>query len=387
MKAVFFHGAKLKYDEKNDKYYTFGGLNKEFLVKYLEYFDSVTLVTRKEKIKDSEREKISECNAENIFFNPISNFSMLKLFLGKYNKKIKEEIQKNDFCIMRMPNLISFVAIHYAIKMNKDYLIEMVGCPWDAFWNYGNIKGKLMAPFMYIMTKHYVKKAKNVIYVSNEFLQKRYPNKNNNIGCSDVNLWYIDENVLKKRLKKIESKKKDDIYKLGIIGSLNVNYKGHSQAIKALSILNNSNVQLHFLGAGNKEKWQQLAKKYKVEEQVFFDGVLPGGEKVYEWMDELDLYLIPSLQEGLPRALVEAMSRGCPAIGAKTGGIPELIGKEVIFGRKQYKKLAEMINNVIYDKTKLKEMANRNFQKSLEFDNEKLKLKKQKFMKNILNIH
>ena len=237
------------------------------------------------------------------------------------------------------------------------------------------------------MTKHYVKKAKNVIYVSNEFLQKRYPNKNNNIGCSDVNLWYIDENVLKKRLKKIESKKKDDIYKLGIIGSLNVNYKGHSQAIKALSILNNSNVQLHFLGAGNKEKWQQLAKKYKVEEQVFFDGVLPGGEKVYEWMDELDLYLIPSLQEGLPRALVEAMSRGCPAIGAKTGGIPELIGKEVIFGRKQYKKLAEMINNVIYDKTKLKEMANRNFQKSLEFDNEKLKLKKQKFMKNILNIH
>ena len=93
-------------------------------------------------------------------------------------------------------------------------------------------------------------------------------------------------------------------------------------------------------------------KNFGVENQVFFDGTLPGGQPVYDWLDDLDLYLIPSLQEGLPRALVEAMSRGCPAIGAKTGGIPELLGKDCIYGRKNYKKLAKKIKMILYNKSK-----------------------------------
>ena len=165
-----------------------------------------------------------------------------------------------------------------------------------------------------------------------------------------MNLLYVDKNVLRNRLLKIKNKSDGDKYKLGLIGSLNVNFKGHGVAIKALSYLKNKNIELHFLGAGDAKKWKKIAKKYGVEKQIFFDGTLPGGEKVYEWMDELDLYLIPSLQEGLPRALVEAMSRGCPAIGSNTGGIPELLGKKYIFGKKQAKKLANKIEDVLYNK-------------------------------------
>ncbi len=384
MQAAFFHDSKLKYDEKTQQYYTSGGLNKQFLTKYLKYFDTVTLITRKEKLKEEEKEKVATCSDNNIFFHPIENYSMLKWLLGKYNKKIKEEMKQKDFIIIRVPSFIGIIALHYAIKLNKNYVVEMVGCPWDSLWNYGNIQGKIIAPIMYLLTKYYLRKAKNVIYVSNEFLQKRYPNKHNNIGCSDVNLLYIDEKKLESRISKIENKIEDENYKLGLIGSLNVNFKGHNTAIKALKMLKNNKIELHFLGAGKKEKWENMAKKYHVENQVFFDGTLPGGEKVYGWMDELDLYLIPSLQEGLPRALVEAMSRACPVIGSNIGGIPELIGKEYIFGKKNAKKLAEMLKSIIYDKKELVKMAKKNFEKSLEFESNKLETKKDKFMKNIL---
>ena len=67
MKAVFFHGAKLKYDEGTKMYYTSGGLNKQFLSKYLKYFDNITLVTRKVKLKEEERQKVGICSGKNIF--------------------------------------------------------------------------------------------------------------------------------------------------------------------------------------------------------------------------------------------------------------------------------------------------------------------------------
>lgn len=40
-------------------------------------------------------------------------------------------------------------------------------------------------------------------------------------------------------------------------------------------------------------------------------GVLPADQAVLDWLDEIDLYIQPSLTEGLPRAVIEAMDTGC----------------------------------------------------------------------------
>lgn len=78
------------------------------------------------------------------------------------------------------------------------------------------------------------------------------------------------------------------------------------------------------------------------------------------------------------------MSRGCPAIGAKTGGIPELLGKDCIYGKKNYKKLAKKIEMTLFNKKTLIELAKNNYNKSLEFDSLKLTNKKDVFMKKII---
>ena len=186
-----------------------------------------------------------------------------------------------------------------------------------------------------------------------------------------------------KKIDKIDNKK---IYKLGLIGSLSIKYKGHNTAIKAINLLKDKyNLELHFLGKGDPEYWKKLASEYGIENLIKFDGVRPSGKPVYEWMDEMDVFLIPSLQEGLPRALVEAMSRGCPAIGVKTGGIPELLDKKFVAKKKDYKQVAELIDILLTDTDKMKQQAIRNFRKAGEFQMKILYEKRKNFYKKIIN--
>lgn len=378
MKTTFFHDTKFIYDGKD--YYTRGPLNQEKFNEYKEYFGEITVVCRGKGIENN-KQFIKEKNKINDV-----NFIVVNSKYKGIRKKIKEQVQKSDFAIVRLPSFIGVTAIHYLNKYKKEYIVEMVGCPFDALWNYGNIKGKLVAPIMTVLNKYYVRKAKNVLYVSNEFLQKRYPNKNYNIGCSDVNIEEISKSVLENRLNKIETKKKEEPIKIGLIGSLDIKYKGHNLAIKAIDLLKEQyNIELHFLGAGNPDNWSNTIEKYGMKEVVRFDGTLPSGQPVYEWMDNIDIYLIPSLQEGMPRALIEAMSRACPAIGTKVGGIPEILPDKMLIKKKSDKELAKLVLELIQNKKLQEKCAIENFEKAKEFEKEKLMIKRKGFYKKVLS--
>ena len=97
------------------------------------------------------------------------------------------------------------------------------------------------------------------------------------------------------------------------------------------------------------------------------------------WMDTLDMLVIPSFQEGLPRVLIEAMSRGCPAAGAKTGGIPELLRTEMLHNPGDYKKLAKDIKTVLNDKELAKELARENFSEAKQYAKEVLDSRRKSF--------
>jgi hypothetical protein len=59
--------------------------------------------------------------------------------------------------------------------------------------------------------------------------------------------------------------------------------------------------------------------------------ILKGGQAIFEQLAEADLFVMPSLVEGLPRAMIEAMACGLPCIGTIIGGIPELLAKRILF--------------------------------------------------------
>jgi glycosyltransferase involved in cell wall biosynthesis len=81
--------------------------------------------------------------------------------------------------------------------------------------------------------------------------------------------------------------------------------------------------------------------------RILVTGALPGGAPaVNRHLQLCDVYLQPSLWDGMPNALLEAMAAGCGCIASDAGGIPEIITPGVdgvIVPRWQLHRLAEVI--------------------------------------------
>jgi L-malate glycosyltransferase len=82
---------------------------------------------------------------------------------------------------------------------------------------------------------------------------------------------------------------------------------------------------------------------------------------------------MPSYQEGLPRAMVEAMARALPCIGSTVGGIPELLMPEDMVPPGDVAALANKIREVVTDPERMAQMSARNLDKAKEFKNELLR--------------
>lgn len=288
----------------------------------------------------------------------------------KQVSQLKRQIQadlKNVDCVMaRYQGEFMWVLCAEARKQKKKVFLELGGDPWDAYWNHGLV-GKLIAPLMALTCKWDIRNADYVSYVTKNYLQKQYPTKGKHIGVSNVSLKSMDDNVLSERLKKID--KHENVYHCGTAAAVNVRYKGQHFVLKALSILKQegiTNFVYHIAGMGDNTYLLGLVQEYGLQDQVIFEGVLPH-EQIFSWLDGLDFYIQPSLQEGLPRALIEAMSRGCLCIGSDVAGIPELLHPYWIFNRKKRREIqiAELLKKINRDT--LREQAELNFSVAKEY--------------------
>lgn len=311
------------------------------------------------------------------------NLSSLKsqLFNQKQARDIvKENLKDIDAVIARLPSEFGLLAIKEAKRIGIPYAIEVAGCPWDGLWNYGNLKGKLYAPIMYARTRAAIKDSPFVFYVTKYFLQKRYPNKIGvSVGCSDVEISHPLPDVLTHRLDK-DNKDSGPII-LGLIGTLKTRFKGIQTVFEALSLIKSELPPLQFriLASGDKEPWIEEAKRYGIQDLVFFDGTLPAGEAVMNWLDNIDIYLQPSFKEGLPRALVEAMSRGCPAIGSTCAGIPELLSSDCLIKPGDSKHLSKLISNAVKNNEWRQSNAKLNWSTAAAYSIEKLSITRESF--------
>jgi len=368
MKAAFAHDFPFIVDDSGN-YYSRGGFPYTVWKRYLNVFDTLTVLGRLSKesyTKKINTDSLTLSSGPNVKFVSIPNLSDPITRIKKYKiakKIITKELNDVDVLIARLPSEIGLLSIKVAKEMNKPYLIEVVGCAFDALWNHGSFIGKLFAPISYKRVKKAVREGSNVIYVTQKYLQDKYPTKGNWIGISNVEIPSVDPAILQKRLIKIDNLNRDSIIRIGLIASLESKYKGIDIAIRSMKYLKSENIkfEFHILGKGDSEVFTSLISKLKLNKNIYFDGVLKSGSEVHRWLDNIDIYIQPSLTEGLPRALVEAMSRGCPAIATNVGGIPELLGIEFLVAKKNEKQLAEKIIEFIQDKDKMKRAASENF--------------------------
>ena len=107
------------------------------------------------------------------------------------------------------------------------------------------------------------------------------------------------------------------------------------------------------------------------------------GDPVLAWLDEIDLYLQPSFQEGLPRAAIEAMSRACPVLGSTAGGIDELIQGDCLHRPGDVATLSSHILQCFRNTDLQLRMARENFETSHRYSMEVLSKKRFEFWSRV----
>ena len=99
-----------------------------------------------------------------------------------------------------------------------------------------------------------------------------------------------------------------------------------------------------------KDSLQGLAKKLGVDKQVIFTGWL---EKEDLWKIYLasDLFVLPSLSEGMPNAMLEALGVGLPCMGSNIPGIKDILQyEELMFDPRDEKALVDKIQQLFTDR-------------------------------------
>ncbi len=112
---------------------------------------------------------------------------------------------------------------------------------------------------------------------------------------------------------------------IGTIGELHP-IKGHQfllEGFKEATYQSALPIYLFIVGDGEeKEKIAELIKEMKLERRVFMCGHIDDAGKV---MKGFDIFILPSISEGLPYVVIESGHAAIPTIASRTGGIPEII--------------------------------------------------------------
>lgn len=389
MDALFVFGDKVAEDSEG-RLYTGTSFSQEIFDRYLEHFDHMVLLMRKAYVDPDDTETLRKMNLLTddrirIVFLPDTLASLRGFADLKSRKKVRNILEKHITAgyavILRMHSYYSYVAARICVREKIPFMAEAVGCPWDSLTHH-SLKGKLLAPSAFMQMRYCMRHASYALYVTKHFLQDRYPTQGISVAVSDVELLPPDRGILEKRLEKIDSlkNKPDRKLRIGTSGSVQVAYKGQRFVFYALARLKEKGIcryEYHLAGDGNNEVLKTLAKKLGIEDIIFFDGMMPHSQ-IYSWLDQLDLYIQPSEQEGLSRALAEAMSRALPCFASDTGGNPELLAPSCIHKcgavREIEKELEDLTPRV------MKEMAEYNFMTSMDYQKDVLQKKRSDFM-------
>jgi glycosyltransferase involved in cell wall biosynthesis len=108
-------------------------------------------------------------------------------------------------------------------------------------------------------------------------------------------------------------------------------HKGIEFLLRAFAILTElrPDARLTIAGDGaDRRKLERLARELGLTGNVAFLGNT-SREQVGRILDEADVAVLPSLTEGLPVSLLEALARGIPVVASRVGGIPELVQDRV----------------------------------------------------------
>jgi glycosyltransferase involved in cell wall biosynthesis len=382
MRLLFAHDHRFLRGPAGELY-TPGHLPASTWQRFLENFEEVHVIARDGgPIPDGVRLGRADSPGVQFEFVPsLSSARQLILRSPELDNRMSLAVSQSDAVVARLPSEIGLLALRHAKLQAKPYAIEVVGCIWDSCLHHGAFTARLYAPLAYIRTRRAIADAPLALYVTSSWLQNRYPTKGHSSSASNVTIERMDPAEGTRREARLMELERGRPPVLGTIASLGVKYKGIQTALAALSRLRSLGLDLTYriLGPGPAEHWKELAGELGVGDLVHFDGTRTAGKEVFAWLDTIDLYLQPSFTEALPRAMIEAMSRGAACVGSMRGGIPELLPQERLHSPGDVGKLVEIIRELAMNPAALAAASRADRQAARQFEPETLNTRRREF--------
>lgn len=296
-------------------------------------------------------------------------YSIIKLF--KSYKKLHKIIKKQKYKGLHCHTPVAGVIARFAALGTKTKVIYTAhgfhfykGAPlknWILYYPIEKICSYMTDILITINKEDYAfaqrkMRAKKVEYIPGIGID------NKKFGRDSINM------IQRKEFREKLGCKPNDIMLLSV-GELSER-KNHMIVIKALAKLKSSGIvkfKYYIVGQGIlKDAQEKLIKSLNLTDSVKLLGFR---SDIKELLSAADLFVFPSLQEGLPVALMEAMASGLPVLCSRIRGNTDLIkNEECLFNAKDIKDVKERIENFIINSNKIKIYGDINRKNIMAFD-------------------
>lgn len=356
-----------------------------FWLRYLEVFDNVYVLARAKGVSKP-NPHWKHVNEKGVSFVNIPYYVGPWQYLinaQKVIRTVRGALKPERAIIMRVSSQIAAVLLPALRRSGHPFGLELVSDPYDEF-SPGSFRHPLCPFFRWLFTRRLqqqCKYASAVAYVTEHTLQQRYPTAKDTYSTQYSSVEFPETAFASApRSFGPESRNRNLLF----VGMLDRFYKAPDVLIDAIADCINDGLDLKLTIVGDGKRRSELEKqsaKLGIEDQLRFKGSLPAGEAVFSEMDSADLFVLPSRQEGLPRAMIEAMARGLPCIGSTVGGIPELLSSEDMVPPNDAQALSRKIKEVLSDPKRMENMSARNLMIANRYKNEILQPRRINFYK------
>ena len=298
-------------------------------IKLLNPYYRFSTIPNKENIKGIEVYHPKYLMIPRMFFKlRLLNFylSIESFFSYIASKKIAEGIAsrwKPDIVHMHGQIGESLLGVHLKRKYSKPLVVTL----------YGEDVNRFAKQFPSNYLSKFALKNSDVIICQSEYLKKEL----NNIGVKNNRFSIIPMGALLSKFRPRDKKNARKILNLPIkkkiilfVGHLFAR-KGVEYLIKSIKIAirKDKDVLCCIIGSGHSEQsLKELTGDLNLSGHIIFLGQ-KNHDEIPLYMNACDLFVLPSLSEGLPVVLCEALACGKPVVATKVAGTPELINKDV----------------------------------------------------------
>ncbi len=360
---IFSHGGKYYY--KNREWYN-------FYHRYLRVFEEIRIVNRvveEDKLKE-ERVLIEEPNVE---VYPVPIFHGPSEYATKYfsvGRALKYAVKGCDAAILRLPSTIAQRVAKNVKRMGLPYACEVVFNAKDGHDSSSNIVERLLWFVIDRRMKKTCLSADGVSCVTEFQLQKRYFSKKPGhfeSHYSSLELpaaFYTSERSFPEHKPMTIAHVSNQVKLYG--------RKGESVVLKAISLLKQQGIVVKIQFAG--DDWDNssraiydFAKAIGIREQVCCVGYL-NRDQIEHFLENADLFVLPTRAEGLPRVVIEAMAKGLPVITTSVSGNPELVSEHFLVDYNDEMAISERIKELITNGHLYESVSRENFEKSKKYE-------------------